>query len=338
VTERVRAPKEPLPPTTVPTGTETAQRVSDAWFGATGQRVDPAAVRSLKEEKFGIFVLPARTAGEPGVIAKCGPSEPLRHEVRYYRDIAPLLPVVTVRLLGATVDDDETWLFLEDVGRLQYDNSAEHRAALTRWLAAVHVATAELDLSAFPPAGSERFRTHLHAARDTIRANLGNPSLQSAERRELERITGLLDRVDERWPAVESALTGAPSVLVHGDLVAKNIHVGSRAGRTDAFPFDWEMVGHGVPAVDLGTTEAMMAPNPDLDDYLHRAAVLYPGWIRADIERVSAIGTLFRCLAGMDWISLSLAYEWVDKPMRDLPLYATIAVDCAERAGIGSMA
>jgi hypothetical protein len=321
--------------TTKAADADRAEQVSDAWFAASGRRVEPARVRVLKQKKSGVYVLPDGLAPGRSVIAKSGPMVALRAELLFYQEIAPMLPVRTAMLHGALVDDELLWLFLEDVGHEHHDGSPEHVESLTNWLAAVHLVTAGRSWPDFPSVGPERYRQHLRAARSAIVSGTANPTLKVGAVRDLVRVVDLLDRTDEHWAEMERGLSGAPGVLVHGDLVAKNIHVLRDARSLHILPLDWETAGIGVAATDLSTSpHTKVATNPDLDCYLRGAGAIYPGWDLPALERLSAVGTMFRSLAAMDWVSRRLAHEWVDRPLRDLPVFATVLADAAERAEI----
>ena len=188
------------------------------------------------------------------------------------------------------------------------------------------------DFAVLSPA---RYRAHLATSQQAIRSGLANPALDEGHRDELRAIVAMLERMDGSWAAVEDRCEGAPAVLVHGDLVAKNIQMDDADQAPVVLRLDWETAGWGVPATDLSTSSnAKVAVNVDLRSYFTRVRHLYRGWDDSSFERLSAVGTLFRALAAMDWSSRRLAYEWVSRPMRDLPVFAQAVELSAHRAGI----
>jgi aminoglycoside phosphotransferase (APT) family kinase protein len=66
-----------------------------------------------------------------------------------------------------------------------------------------------------------------------------------------EQILLDLAGIEARWGSIEEICRDSPSTLVHGDLAPKNLRFRMKDGKVSVLPFDWEIAGWGVPAVDL---------------------------------------------------------------------------------------
>lgn len=328
--------KQVARPTNPTVDEELAAAIAAAWHAVAARHVEPRSIVGLKQKKSGVFALPGALRDGRAVIAKRGSHVALASELAYYRDIAPRLPVRTLQLHGWLLDEATLYLFIESAGSDRYQGSSAERAALTDWLVAVHTATASMSGDAIPPLTPGRYLDHLHRARAALEVGLRNQVLDSADRATLLGVDDLLARVEGCWPSIEDCLARAPHVLVHGDLVAKNIHVLQGVEGPLILPLDWETSGWGVPATDLSTGgNGKVSTNPDLRAYAERVRGLYPGWDHGAVQRLSAVGSLFRSLASMDWVSRRLAYEWVERPMRDLPAFAEALQASISGAGVG---
>lgn len=111
-------------------------------------------------------------------------------------------------------------------------------------LAAIHatdVPSAFADDPATPGA-------YLAGELETFREQLAWAEERTAERRRVERLHGLLDRLEERRPERE----GAAATLVHGDYKPDNLMISSEGSGVLCGVLDWEMAGRGDPLADLG--------------------------------------------------------------------------------------
>ena len=277
--------------------------------------------------------------GESGaaVIAKkCG-REPALLERTIYELVLPNLSVPYPRFLGMASDEDgmSCWLFTEDAGNEAYSPlDPKHRARAGRWLGALHASTISLPSNVcLPERGPVQYLGHLRSARDAIRDNLKNPVLDEEQRRQLKQIVSTCEFVDQEWHRIDQLCGEMPQTLVHGDFVGKNVRV--RNGRTELelLPFDWEHAGRGVPAVDLAQafSSTTFLANPDLDDYC--ATVKWSALGFEAVRRLAFYGTIFRCLAALDWESHRLAYEWVEWPVKNMALYGAELDRAVQAAG-----
>ena len=166
----------------------------------------------------------------------------------------------------------------------------------------------------------------------------------------LEDLLFKLDALESRWGELTAFCDTLTPTLVHGDLVSKNLRIMRRGKRTGLAIFDWETAGVGVQAADLtqllGAQRAELAlrqkskrfyrfsANPCLDTYRSElgASATDPG---ADtVEQAAAVGSLFRCLASIDWSCLQSTTDWC--PTDDLRVYSGWLGEAMQLAGWSS--
>jgi ATP-binding cassette subfamily B protein len=279
-------------------------------------------------------------AGESGadVIAKKCRREYGLLERTVYERVLPKLSVPYPRLLGMASDDDDAscWLFLDDAGNEAYSpRHPKHRIIAGRWLGALHASTASLPSDVpLPDRGPAHYLRHLRLARDTISDNLNNPALDEGQRCELQRIISKCDYVEFEWWRIEQFCQDIPTTLVHGDFVGKNVRVRNGSTAIEILPFDWEHAGRGVPAVDLAQaafSSTSFLANPDLDAYW--ATTQWTGLGFEAVQRLAVYGTIFRCLAALNWESHRLAYEWVEWPVKNMIHYEAELAEAVQVVG-----
>src|SRR5260221_341952 len=154
-----------------------------------------------------------------------------------------------------------------------------------------------------------------------------NPALKAEEQGVLEAIVAQCDFLDSRWNQVNALCQGMPPTFVHGDLKAKNIRVRHTSHGIAVLPFDWEIAGWGVPAVDL-------LKCPDLAICWAEAQGHWPDLKLRELERLAEVGELFRALIAIYWKSLALIYEWVEWPVEKLRLYRAKLAECIQSLGL----
>jgi aminoglycoside phosphotransferase (APT) family kinase protein len=148
----------------------------------------------------------------------------------------------------------------------------------------------------------------------------------------LQRLSELLDGLQQHWHALAQWCERAPKTLVHGDLVAKNIVIGSDRRRAQPLVLDWEMVGWGVAAPDLaaGLDGARLC----LDRYMRDVNGMLEGWSESELRIYALIGTVFRYLAATDWAARGLKYPPATKSVRYLTSYSKSLEEKVLRCGI----
>jgi aminoglycoside phosphotransferase (APT) family kinase protein len=113
---------------------------------------------------------------------------------------------------------------------------------------------------------------------------------------------------------------------VHGDFVGKNIRIRSGPRGYTLLPFDWGDAGWGIPAVDLAQAAHPypdFSASPGVPTY---CALMRQQWPRIPvqtIERLANCGTLFRCVAALDWEAHDLVYPWRDAALRHMAVYGS---------------
>jgi ATP-binding cassette, subfamily B, bacterial len=279
-------------------------------------------------------------AGERGanVIAKKCTRQDGQIERTIYELVLPKLSMPHPRFLGIADDSDEaySWLFLEDAGNEAYSPLLpKHRMVAGRWLGALHASTASLPSDVpLPDRGPSHYLKHLRMARGTIRENLNNPALDEGQRCELQRIISQCDFIESEWWRVDEFCQDIPRTLVHGDFVGKNVRLRGGPTSLEMLPFDWEHAGRGVPAVDIAQARypsSTFLANPDLAEYW-----IATQWTDIGYEavlRLATYGTVFRCLAALNWESYRLAYEWVEWPVKNMVKYEAELAEAVRAAG-----
>ena len=288
-----------------------------AWTGLPVVPAEPVGIEVWREKKpTSIYRLLFANGGMPAVFAKHCDAASGDLQRRCHEYILPRIPIASPRYFGSHRDDDGTWwLFLEDVGREMYSPSdPEQRRLAGRWIGALHRHGARVPVAAkLPGAGLQRFWEHLRSGEDHIRRNLGNAALTDADRAVLQSILQLVERAESLWNGFEQAFRGEPATLVHGDFQPKNVRIHRDGPAPTVYAFDWELVGWGIPAVDLAPANGHdLSIQVDLETYLAEVRVEWPHLDATAIRKQVALGHVLRRLAAVDWASHSLHFERAD--------------------------
>lgn len=282
----------------------------EAWGRLNPARIEPETVERLQQKnKSAIYRLVGVGPENSSVIAKRCEAATAQIERKIYEEILPGLPVSALHCFGTTEDQDAgfCWLFIEDAGSEPYSALlGEHRAAASRWLAVLHASAMNLPYAAnLPSRGPGYYLEHLHQARNNIVTNLDNPALKNGDLALLKKVLVACVFLESHWNRFAELCQAMQPTLVHGDLKEKNIRVRQTDNGIAILPFDWEIAGWGVPAADL-----LKCPNLAL--YLIEAQSHGAGWNYKDLQRLAAVGTIFRLLAALHWESSRLEFEWVE--------------------------
>jgi Phosphotransferase enzyme family len=297
-----------------------------AWSDLLPRRVEPGYIEILHEkEKSAVYRLAGVGIRGTDVIAKRSLATTALIERAIYEEVLPHLTLTALHYYGFIAENDQfSWLFLEDAGKERFSPMIEeHRTLAARWLGGMHTAAVQVAAAALlPDRGSEHYLEHLRSARRTILSNLDNPALTPEDVVLLETIVAQCDLLEAHWSEVEQYCAGMPTTLVHGDFRPKNIHVRTGQAGLDLFALDWETAGWGIPAADLAPSRGLLAAHQvDMTIYW---AIVREHWPDVDlqaIERLAHVGRIFRRLAAISWASLSLAYEWVEQPVKSMRVY-----------------
>jgi len=297
-----------------------------AWRELGPERLTPRCLEILRaDETRAICRLQGVGCGGSGVIAKRCRLAPAAIEHTVYNEILPRLPITTPRYYGFVPEDDEfTWLFLEDVGRVRFSRLvAEQRTLVGRWLALMHTSARSVGSPAgIPERGPLHYLEHLRAARRNIRQHLSNPAVSGGDADLLWSVIALCDDLELQWNELEECFEGTSATLVHGDFRPKNVHVRTVGSAADVFVLDWETAGWGPPAVDLAPARgSYSARHVDIETYVSIAHESSANFDSHAMGRLVAAGTMFRRLAAMDWASADLAWDDVSLPVSRLRVY-----------------
>jgi hypothetical protein len=284
----------------------------EAWAELRPERVEPEQIEVLKFKKNGaVYRLGGVGPGGSAVIAKRCRHERAVTERTVYEEVLPRLPVTTTPYYGCWEEADNRfwWLFLEDVGDQRYSPLVQgYPAMAAEWLGAMHAgANGRWVKEVLTDRGPDHNLTYLRSARETIPKIRAIPSLEPTERTILQNIVSLCEFLEAQWGQLERFCEGMPRTFVHGDCLAKNVHVrSSRAGPALA-PFDWGGAGWGLPATDLGQLglpgRHLPAADPDYASYL---SVVRDRWPNFDIQMVQQLANLGQMFWSLKVISRSV--------------------------------
>ena len=303
-----------------------------AWSSLRPDCVEPRELQLLKRSKKSA-VLRLVGAGPDGasIIAKRCSVATCTTERVIYENVLPRLSLPALRCFGSVeaCNKEFHWLFIEDAGREPYlPGVEEHRAAAARWLARVHTTASGIDAAfRLPGRGSCFYLEQLRLARNNLRQAFANPALNIQGLAVLEQIVILCSDLESRWERIEECCRGIPPTFVHGDFKAKNIRIRRNGDGIALLPFDWEIAGWGVPAVDL-------LKCPDLRLYRSELKEQWRFVTTSDLERLAEVGAVFRTLIAIYWKSLALKYHWVEWPVSKLRLYLRALRQSMDAVGI----
>ncbi|HEV2669971.1 MAG TPA: phosphotransferase [Gemmatimonadales bacterium] len=285
-----------------------------AWAAFTAAANEPESLEVLRKgTKAATYRLVGAGPGGESIIVQRSPAARAVIERAVNEDILSRLALTAPRYYGCSEDGrDFVWLFYEDVGDERFcETDQAHRALAARWVGSMHAGAAGIAAARnLPDRGPPWYLDHLQVGRDAIRANRINPALLPADAATLDRLVVDLDALEVAWSDIVGACRGIPATLTHGDMQRKNIYVRSAVSGPELFFIDWEMAGWGVPAPDL--------PLIDLPTYVSAVSPSWPRVRLEDVQRLAAVGRIFRQLAGIRWSSTALAHsdaQFLIKPM-----------------------
>jgi aminoglycoside phosphotransferase (APT) family kinase protein len=300
-----------------------------AWRRAGHESADPFSIELLKgkHNKRMVYRLMGIGAQNSNVIAKRCRQITGNVERFIYEQILPLLPVTAPQYYGYAVEDQEfCWLFMEDVGAVEFAPDIEtHRVLAARWLGTMHSVGAGIpSVARLPDRGPDHYLRHLKSGRRNILDNLGNPALDPSDLPLLRAVAGMCDQVESKWEQVQRVCEGMPSTLVHGDFRPKNLRVRQHQKDIVLLPFDWETAGWGTPVADLAPARRRYQDvQVDLAVY---STIVQDRWRDVDmsvIRQMSEVGLLFRRLAAIDWASVELRCQYTEQAVQLLNIYQT---------------
>lgn len=265
-----------------------------AWKQISGESHLPATVFPVEEStKSSIYRLIEAQADGISIIAKRSPYSTALVERIIYEDFLPLLPLSSLHYYGSIVDANGKfcWLFLEDIGKfLNLRALAQHRHALSQWLAKLHTSSSQLQKpTAFPVKRAGYFLQRLHTTRIAFLERLGNRKVPDRERLALEGFVQQCDLLESNWERIEDLCRDLPQCLVHGDVANENIGIRSDLTGVQILMFDWEKAGWGEPVTDL--------PEVDLKVYHSFIKKTWPQLSVARLQNLQRCGKIFSVLS-----------------------------------------
>jgi hypothetical protein len=256
-------------------------------------------------------------AGPEGdsIVAKRAPTSSLRTEHIIHSDILSRLPIRTLRFYGYVEShgDASSWLFLEDAGGIEYDDTrASHRNLAAQWLGTVHAATSVLGLDGvLPDRGPHYYLKKLAVARCRLLESRRDDRMKQEQC--LPALASRFDALQRAWGRIDMFCRALSKTLVHGDFTAKNVRVRQDGDAEVLFVMDWDVAGWAVPASDLAAL--------DLAAY---ASLQTQSPLPTDQHTLSAlagIGRIFRLILWIEATSSALTSEWIERPLAKLRTY-----------------
>jgi aminoglycoside phosphotransferase (APT) family kinase protein len=197
-----------------------------------------------------------RDAQERDAAARRQHYERCAREVRFYREVAPLVPVPAPRAYYAAADEatGRVVLLLEDLraarpGDVLEGCSAAESALVVEAIAPFHArawAGSDLDALAWPP----RWGGDPRARQERYNRQVG-PFLRRFGPQVPAPVRDLLDGLRSGYAPVLAALAQAPATLIHADLHLDNLLFNPPSRVPPVVVLDWQGIARGAGAVDL---------------------------------------------------------------------------------------
>jgi hypothetical protein len=276
-----------------------------AWAEVCPESVEPDKIEVLKQKANGaVYRLVGVGPGNSAVIAKRCRQERAVIERPVYEEILPQLPVPTIQYYGCVQQSDDrfSWLFLEDVGDERFSPFVDqHLILAAQWLGGMHTAAESLSLRTLvPDRGPDHYLMYVQSARRAIPQVRVIPSLKSTDQTILQNIVSMCEYLESTWSQIDDFCDPMPRTFVHGDCLAKNIHVRTTHDGLTIAPIDWGGAGCGLPATDLGQLglpyRNLPPANPDCATYLSVVQDHWPGLDLRIVQQLANLGQMFWAL------------------------------------------
>ena len=307
------------------------------WSRLEPKRTAPRQIERLKRKEAGaVYRLLGAGPGGSSVIAKRCRPEKGRVERTIFAEVLPRTGVSRLELYGSVNDDDGScWLFLEDAGTERYSPASEqHRMLAMRWLARFHTAAERIPLARrLPRLDADHYLSTLRSIRCRIPQVRAIRSLAAPQSAVLGDIDRQCQFLESGWDGIEALAGRLPRTLVHGDCLAKNVHVRATPQGPDVAFFDWGGAGWGLPGTDLGQLDVPhhvgSTTRRDLAIY---AAIARERWPDLDLTTIESLASLGQTFWSLKVISRELeAFEsrWatVEETIGNLRVYATVLAE-----------
>jgi hypothetical protein len=274
------------------------------------------AERLSSKQKSSVFRLHF-SAGRPAVIAERASVATVALESIIYREVLPQIDVTGPEWFGEVSEDDTGfgWLFIVDVGDVQYDNcQSSHGKMAADWLGRFHGVSSAMEPPPLPDRGHAYFLERLRRSRRIVEARLRTEPRSNSDT--LRRAVEQCEFIESHWRHLVEFDEMVPSSVVHGDFSALNIRFVDRNGTSRLMPIDWEKSGWGMPFVDF-------VRGLDIDTYAAQVATYWPNVRRASVERMLNFSRLLR----------PLTHQWEKKSAAKIGAYYVSMQDALTSLG-----
>jgi hypothetical protein len=289
------------------------------WRQLTSQPCVPKVIVVMKERrqdkpgKSAVYRLEGAGPSGVAIVAKRCRRAIAQLEHTIYTEILPYLPIPNLACYGV-IDEPNAefcWIFLEDAGDIPFTaTSREQRLAAEYYLGRLHSSAAGITaLMHLPDRGPDHYREHLRSAYDTLLSLFPTQTSTRGDRLVVHALREQCEFLELHWDRIKQICMHMPQTLVHGDFVEKNVRVRKEQNRIVLLPFDWESAGRGAPAADLALFRNGSASSPTLG-YWSAVKEVWPHVTVVEMREWSAIGSLFRWLAALDWASIGSIPEY----------------------------
>lgn len=255
-----------------------------------GDASEIVSVERLKRNnRTSVFRL-RRGSGHDIIAKRCREPVALSEELVYSfvdRDELRLPVLYGIFADPETVDEHKYyWLFLEDLGPNRHDPAnASERGTLAAWLGTLGRLTLRAPSrleGRVPVRDVSYYRTFLTPLLEELPRIFSARPFSAETRDAFGETARTLSIVEKRWAELDSLAGAAPSLLVHGDCLPKNVHVVDEPGRP-VVPIDWGAAGIGPAGMDLGLSSISFEHAdhfvPNVDAYV---SAIRPAWPEAD--------------------------------------------------------
>ena len=322
---------------------------AERWLelcGVAGRQ--PPRIETIKaKKKSSVYRLIGARPDGGAVIAKRTRRPKALVEQVLYEEVLPHIAVPSLRWYGQVEEPEATpaghfcWLFLEDIGDERYSPfSASQRQLVAAWLGELHASAPDLSgPDRLPDRGPDHYWTYVERALELAPRMARDARIPEAARPTFEAVAALLEIVASRWADVEATSKRFPRTVVHGDFLAKNVHVRHGRSGEEVVAFDWGNAGWGLPATDLGQSalpcRGRLPSAPDFGAYLEAVRGRGVDFDLDDVRELANLGQLFWAVTVVARELPGLEDGWasVDKVSANVRAYRGVLAEAVRRAG-----
>jgi len=129
-----------------------------------------------------------------------------------------------------------------------------------------------------------------------------------------------------------------PRTFIHGDCLAKNVHVRTTKEGLTLAPLDWGSAGWGLPATDLGQLglpyRHLPPAVPDYATYLSVVLDRWPGFDMQIVQQLANLGQMFWSLEAISRSVPEFDYKEarIERIMNKFDVYRSVLADTIRAA------